>query len=426
MSCSSVPSPGASAASGGAATAVTAANSLIPTTVLLLGSGELGRELVISLKRLGAYVVACDSYPDAPAMQVSDESRVFPMTDGVALSKVIDEVKPQLVVPEIEQVAVDVLTQVAQRSDLHVVPHSAAVSATFDRRRIRDVAARIAGVPTSNYGFADSVEALRQVAGEIGYPCFVKPTMSSSGHGQSFVPNAEQIDQAWEEAQSGARATTNWVIVESQVEFDYEITLLTVRSLVNGEPCLAFCEPIGHRQVSGDYVESWQPQPMSPVAYERARQIAAAVVEALADQAPEEEMLGIFGVELFVAGDQVWFSEVSPRPHDTGMVTSVTQHQSEFDLHARAILGLPVDTTLVSPGASAVIKASCPDEIEQPTYRGLADALAVADDVRLFRKPVSRPGRRMGVALARGPIEEARDKAKRAAGMVLISDSPNR
>ena len=395
----------------------------LPQTILLLGSGELGRELTMSLKRLGCKVVACDSYEGAPAMQVADEFRVFAMTDAEALRAAIDEVRPDLVVPEVEKVAVGVLRDVVADEALagtRVVPNSAAVLATFDRRAIRELAAEVAGVPTSTYRFASSAEELSAAADAVGYPCFIKPTMSSSGHGQSVAKSPEDIEGAWATAQAGARAATNVVICEGAVNFDYEITLLTVRAIgADGEPEVVFCEPIGHRQVSGDYVESWQPQPMSDAARESAREIAGRVIGALADAAPNEELLGLFGVELFVCGDKVIFSEVSPRPHDTGMVTSVTQRQSEFDLHARAILRLPVDTSLANPGASAVIKAGA--DIADPVYDGVADALRIADDVRIFRKPEAHPGRRMGVVLAAGPIDEARERAQAAAAKVWVS-----
>lgn len=393
----------------------------LPMKILLLGSGELGRELTISLKRFGCFVVACDSYPNAPAMQLADEFRVFNMTDATRLKEIIDEIHPDLVVPEVEKLAVDVLVDLAASgSPIKIVPNSAAVAATFDRRAIRKLAAEVAKVPTSDYGFADSADKLREVADRVGYPCFVKPTMSSSGHGQSMITSNSEVDQAWRVAQAGARAETNWVIAESKVAFDYEITLLTVRSRgQDGTPKLSFCAPIGHRQVGGDYVESWQPQPMSQAALDNAKQIATAVLETLAAQAGGEEMFGIFGVELFVAGDQVWFSEVSPRPHDTGMVTSITQHQSEFDLHARAILGLPVDTSLANPGASAVVKADT--DLDSPNYCGVDQALAIADDVRIFCKPESHPGRRMAVVLARGEVAQARKLASEASSKIQLS-----
>ncbi|MDO5025307.1 MAG: formate-dependent phosphoribosylglycinamide formyltransferase [Trueperella sp.] len=392
--------------------------------ILLLGSGELGRELTISLQRLGCYVVACDSYPDAPAMRVADESRVFDMTDPRALRTAIAETAPDLVVPEVEKLAVDVLAAVPSDPDLHravVVPNTYAVQATFNRETIRELAATTAGVPTSDYRFASSASELATAAAAVGFPCFVKPTMSSSGHGQSLVTSPAEVAAAWQTAQDGARAQTGRVIVESKVEFDVEITLLTVRSLdAAGKPQISFCEPIGHRQLHGDYVESWQPEPLRPDILRRAQEVTTRVITALAAATPSETMLGIFGVELFVAGDEVIFSELSPRPHDTGMVTSITQDQSEFDLHARAILGLPVNTALRTPGASAVIKS--PIAAHSPAYLGLDSALAIADDVRIFRKPVARPGRRMGVVLARGEVSAARDRATAAAAQIQIVD----
>lgn len=380
----------------------------LPTRVLLLGSGELGKELTISLKRLGCSVVACDSYANAPAMQVSDESRVLNMTDATALHAVIAEVKPDLVVPEVEKLAASVLVEVASAQKLHVVPSARIVELTFDRQGIRTLAAEKAKVPTSPYAFAASLEELRAGAQKVGYPCYVKPTMSSSGHGQSRVATPEDLEAAWNEAISGARADTGRVIVEGEVKFDYEITLLTVRHLVDGQVQTSFCAPIGHRQESGDYVESWQPHPMPPEVLLQAQKVAQAVTDALAADTPahEGDVLGIFGVELFIAGSDVYFSELSPRPHDTGLVTLATQQLSEFDLHARAILGLPLHTNLIAAGASAPFKS--PVESHAPAFTGVAEALAdPAVDIRIFGKPQAHAGRRMAVAVATAETVEA-------------------
>lgn len=393
-----------------------------PVTVLLLGSGELGKELTISLKRLGAYVVACDHYENAPAMAVADEFRVFPMTDGEALRAVVAEVQPALIVPEVERLAVDVLAEF-ESPECRVVPNAAAVALTFDRRAIRKMATEVACVPTSPYRFAESFEELVDAVDEIGFPCFVKPTMSSSGHGQSYVTGRDQLRAAWEEAQTGARAQTNCVIVEGKIDFDYEITLLTVRAMNRaGAVSTYFCSPIGHIQVDGDYRESWQPQRMTKSVLEDAEEIARRITDNLAAAAGHETLtLGLFGVEMFVAGSKVYFSEVSPRPHDTGLVTLATQAQSEFDLHARAILGLPVKTDLVASGASAVIKAL--KDVENPVYHGVAAALNHADDVLIFGKPHAHRGRRMGVALASGrTVESSRARATAGADCVVIGE----
>ena len=365
----------------------------LPARVLLLGSGELGKEVVIALQRYGCTVIACDSYANAPAMQVADESRVFDMSDPQALRGV------------------------------RVVPNAFAVQATMDRQRIRNLAASLPGVRTSAFRFARSEAELAAALDEVGYPAFVKPTMSSSGHGQSRVTGPEQAASAWAHAEEDARATTGVVIVEEGVDFDYEITLLTVRSWdgVSGSVMTSFCAPIGHRQEGGDYVESWQPMAMSEAALEGARTMAKAVTDALAE-AGNGPCLGIFGVEFFVKGDEVWFSELSPRPHDTGMVTMVTQAQSEFELHARAILGLPVSTAQATPGASAVIKST--SAVDVPVYNGVARALESADIVRLFGKPVSRAGRRVGVVAATASTpKEARVIARRAAAGITIDDA---
>lgn len=381
--------------------------------VMLLGAGELGKEVVIALQRLGVEVIAVDRYADAPGHQVAHRSHVLPMTDGAALRRLIEAERPHLIVPEIEAIATDMLAQVEAAGLAQVMPTARAVQLTMNREGIRRLAAEELGLPTSPYRFADSLEELQQAIDDgIAYPCIVKPVMSSSGKGQSLLRGPEDVVRAWEYAASGGRVNQGRVIVEGFVDFDYEITLLTVRALgADGQVSTSFCEPIGHRQVSGDYVESWQPQPMSPVALERAREIAAAVTGNLGGR-------GLFGVELFVKGDMVWFSEVSPRPHDTGLVTLCSQRLSEFELHARAILGLPVDTALREPGASAVIYGGM--EAQGIAFDGVAEALAVPrSDLRLFGKPESFLKRRMGVAMANGDsVDEARTRANLAASRV--------
>ena len=381
--------------------------------VMLLGAGELGKEVVIALQRLGVEVIAVDRYADAPGHQVAHRSHVIPMTDGAALRRLIEAERPHLIVPEIEAIATDMLAQVEAAGLAQVMPTARAVQLTMNREGIRRLAAEELGLPTSPYRFADSLEELQQAIDDgIAYPCIVKPVMSSSGKGQSLLRGPEDVVRAWEYAASGGRVNQGRVIVEGFVDFDYEITLLTVRALgADGQVSTSFCEPIGHRQVSGDYVESWQPQPMSPVALERAREIAAAVTGNLGGR-------GLFGVELFVKGDMVWFSEVSPRPPDTGLVTLCSQRLSEFELHARAILGLPVDTALREPGASAVIYGGM--EAQGIAFDGVAEALAVPrSDLRLFGKPESFLKRRMGVAMANGDsVDEARTRANLAASRV--------
>ncbi len=381
--------------------------------VMLLGAGELGKEVVIALQRLGVEVIAVDRYAGAPGHQVAHRSHVLPMTDGAALRRLIEAERPHLIVPEIEAIATDMLAQIEAAGLAQVMPTARAVQLTMNREGIRRLAAEELGLPTSPYRFAESLEELQQAIDDgIAYPCIVKPVMSSSGKGQSLLRGPEDVVRAWEYAASGGRVNQGRVIVEGFVDFDYEITLLTVRALgADGQVSTSFCEPIGHRQVSGDYVESWQPQPMSPTALERAREIAAAVTGNLGGR-------GLFGVELFVKGDMVWFSEVSPRPHDTGLVTLCSQRLSEFELHARAILGLPVDTTLREPGASAVIYGGM--EAQGIAFDGVAEALAVPrSDLRLFGKPESFLKRRMGVAMANGDsVEEARTRANLAASRV--------
>jgi len=385
------------------------------TRVMLLGSGELGKEVIISLQRLGVEVIAVDRYAGAPGHQVAHRAHVITMSDGAQLRALIEKERPHLVVPEIEAIATDMLVDIEREGLAEVIPTARAARLTMNREGIRRLAAEELGLPTSPYRFADSLVELQAAidgAGGIGYPCVIKPVMSSSGKGQSLVRTESDVAGAWEYAAQGGRVNQGRVIVEGFIDFDYEITLLTVRALgVDGAVATHFCDPIGHIQVAGDYVESWQPQPMSPLALARAREIAGKVTANLGGR-------GIFGVELFIKGDQVWFSEVSPRPHDTGMVTMCSQVQSEFDLHARAILGLPVDVSLRAPGASAVIYGGV--DAKGIAFEGVAEALAVPNsDLRLFGKPEAFRKRRMGVALANGrDIEEARARAKLAAGKV--------
>ena len=383
------------------------------TRVMLLGSGELGKEVIIALQRLGVEVIAVDRYPNAPGHQVAHRAHVIDMTDGAALRALIEAEKPHLVVPEIEAIATDTLVDIEREGLAEVIPTARAAKLTMNREGIRRLAAEELGLPTSPYRFADSLDALRAAVDEhIGYPCIVKPVMSSSGKGQSFVKDASALAAAWDYAAFGGRVNQGRVIVEGVIDFEYEITLLTVRAVgVSGQVETFFCEPIGHVQVSGDYVESWQPQAMSPLALSRAREIAAAVTGDLGGR-------GIFGVELFIKGDEVWFSEVSPRPHDTGLTTLCSQRMSEFQLHARAILGLPVDVTLREPGASAVIYGGMNEAAI--AFEGVSDALAVpGSDLRLFGKPEAFIKRRMGVALATGAdTGEARERAKLCASRV--------
>ncbi|MFD0483392.1 formate-dependent phosphoribosylglycinamide formyltransferase [Kineococcus sp. GCM10028916] len=387
-------------------------NSPSATRVLMLGSGELAKEVVIALQRLGVETIAVDRYEGAPAQQVAHHSRTIAMSDPDALRALLRAERPDVIVPEIEAIATDVLVEL-EAEGFRVVPTARAARLTMDREGIRRLAAETLGLPTSPYAFCDSLEELHDATGgPIGFPCVVKPVVSSSGKGQSTLRSAADVEQAWEYARSGARVERPRVIVEGFVEFDYEITLLTVRSLdADGEVVTRYCDPVGHRQERGDYVESWQPHPMSPTALARAQEIAAAVTTDLGGT-------GLFGVELFVRGDEVLFSEVSPRPHDTGMVTLATQFLSEFDLHARALLGLPVDVERHSTGASAVIYGGV--DAVAISADGAAEALAVpGSDLRWFGKPESFTRRRMGVALARGAdVEQARDRATRAAAAV--------
>jgi phosphoribosylglycinamide formyltransferase 2 len=383
------------------------------TRVMLLGAGELGKEVIIALQRLGVEVIAVDRYANAPGHQVAHRAHVIDMTDGEALRALVAQERPHLIVPEIEAIATDMLVKIEAAGLAEVIPTARAAQLTMNREGIRRLAAETLGLPTSPYAFAESLAELQAaIDAGLGYPCVVKPVMSSSGKGQSKVDGPEEVAAAWDYAASGGRVGLGKVIVEGFIAFDYEITLLTVRAVgESGQVETSFCEPIGHIQVHGDYVESWQPQPMSQVALARAREIAGAVTDNLGGR-------GIFGVELFVKGDQVWFSEVSPRPHDTGMVTMVSQRFSEFELHARAILGLPVNTAMSAPGASAVIYGGM--DASGIAFAGVEEALRVPQsDLRLFGKPVSFPRRRMGVALATGrDCDEARDRAKLAASLV--------
>ena len=375
--------------------------------VMLLGSGELGKEVIIELQRLGVETIAVDRYANAPASQVAHRAHVIDMTDAKALRAVVEQEKPHLVVPEIEALATDELVRIEADGLATVIPTARAAHVTMNRERIRVLAAEELKLPVSPYAFASSLEELRGACARIGFPCFVKPVMSSSGKGQSRLKTADDVAPAWEKALSAGRVREARVIVEGEIAFDFEVTQLTVRAADGTH----FCAPIGHLQKDGDYIESWQPQPMSQVALEKGRDMAAKVTGALGGR-------GVFGVELFVKGDEVWFSEVSPRPHDTGLVTLVSQFQSEFALHARAILGLPVSTEMSSPGASAVIYGGV--EAGALLFDGVEDALKVpGSELRLFGKPQSFLKRRMGVALARATtIDEARASAKRAASSV--------
>ncbi len=385
------------------------------TKALLLGSGELGKELTIALQRYGVEVIAVDRYANAPAHQVAHRSHVIDMTDAQALKALIAKEQPHFIIPELEAIATGVLFDIEMAGGCTVVPNAAAIQLTMNREGIRVLAARQLKIPTSAYAFADSFATLEAaVTNFIGYPCFVKPTMSSSGKGQSQVNNIEQLKDAWDYAKAAGRVDTGRVIVEAKIDFDFEITLLTVRALnAKGEIQTYFCAPIGHRQEHGDYRESWQPQAMSKVALSHAQEVARKITDCIGG-------LGLFGVELFIKDDYVWFSEVSPRPHDTGMVTLLTQKQNEFELHARALLGLPVDTHLHCNGASAVILSEI--NSTEVAYHGLEQALAVPDsEIRLFGKPEALVNRRMGVALTTAPTtDEARIKAAIAANLIVI------
>ena len=387
------------------------------TKVMLLGSGELGKEVLIALQRLGVETIAVDRYENAPGQQVAHHARTIVMSDPAQLKALIEAERPMLVVPEIEAIATPMLEELEAAGVVRVIPTARAARLTMDREGIRRLAAETLALPTSPYQFCDSLAELRAaIAGAngqgIGYPCIVKPVMSSSGKGQSKIDGPADVQKAWDHAMAGGRVSRGRVIVEGFIDFDYEITLLTVRALgADGAIEPHFCAPIGHVQVQGDYVESWQPHAMHPQALQRSREIAKAVTDNLGGQ-------GLFGVELFVKGADVWFSEVSPRPHDTGMVTMITQWQNEFELHARAILGLPVDTALKSPGASAVIYGGL--DAEGLVFDGVDAALRVPHtELRLFGKPESFKKRRMGVALAfDDDVELARQRAKQAAACV--------
>ena len=380
--------------------------------VMLLGSGELGKEVIISLQRLGVEVIAVDRYPNAPGHQVAHRAYVINMTDGAALAALIEQEQPDLVVPEIEAIATPTLVELEKSGKATVIPTARAAWLTMNREGIRRLAAEELGLATSPYRFADSLEELKAACEAVGFPCVVKPVMSSSGKGQSRIDGPQEIESAWHYAAAGSRVDAGRVIVEGFIDFDYEITQLTDRALdPSGQVCTHFCDPIGHLQEKGDYVESWQPHPMPPTALAQSREIAKRVTDNLGG-------LGVFGVELFVKGDMVWFSEVSPRPHDTGMVTMASQWQSEFELHAKAILGLPVNVSLKTPAASAVIYGQ--HEAKAIAFEGVAEALNVPGaDIRLFGKPESFTRRRMGVALAvADEVETARRRAKEAASKV--------
>jgi phosphoribosylglycinamide formyltransferase 2 len=380
------------------------------TKVLLCGAGELGKEVAIALQRLGVEVIACDRYANAPAMQVADRSHVFSMLDAAELRRVITLEQPDFIVPEIEAIATDTLVALEQEG-FTVVPSARAAQLTMNREGIRALVAETLKLPTSEYRFADSYQDYCGAVESIGYPCLVKPIMSSSGKGQSLLNTPDDLERAWQYAQEGGRVRVGHVIIEGFIDFDYEITLLTVRHHAG----TSFCPPIGHRQANGDYQESWQPQAMSAVALQRSQDIALTVTDALGGS-------GLFGVELFIKGDSVWFSEVSPRPHDTGMVTLISQNLSEFELHARAFLGLPIPLIRQhAPAASAVILVE--GNSTQVRFGGLGAALSEADtDLRLFGKPEVQGQRRMGVALALAPsTDEARVKALRSVDSIEVS-----
>jgi phosphoribosylglycinamide formyltransferase 2 len=379
------------------------------TKVLMCGSGELGKEVVIELQRLGVEVIAVDRYANAPAMQVAHRSHTVSMTDSDALRAVIELEKPDYIVPEIEAIATDTLVELEQEGH-KVIPTARAAQLTMNREGIRRLAAEELGLATSPFCFADDKQAYLDAIEEIGLPCVIKPIMSSSGKGQSLVRSREEVDHAWDYSQAGGRTGAGRIIVEGFIDFDYEITLLTIRH----RDGTSYCEPIGHRQQDGDYQESWQPQPMSPVALQKSRDVANKVTEALGGW-------GLFGVELFIKGDDVYFSEVSPRPHDTGMVTLISQDLSEFALHARAILGLPIPAIRQhGPAASSVVLVS--GNSDKMAYSGLVEALSQPDtDLRLFGKPEVAGQRRLGVALALGKdIDDARAKANQASSCIEV------
>jgi len=383
----------------------------LPKKILLLGSGELGKEVAIEAMRLGQEVVACDRYEGAPAQQVAHRHYTFPMLDGSKIREVVEREKPDLIVPEIEAIATPELVKL-EKEGWRVIPTARAARLTMDRQGIRKLAAEELKLPTSPYRFAGSLAELEAGAMAVGFPCFIKPTMSSSGHGQSIAKKPQDLKKSWDFAMTGARGNTGKVIVEGKIDFDYEITMLTVRH----KDGISFCAPIGHRQVNGDYVESWQPHPMSKTALKKSQEIASKIVSDLCGKKGR----GIFGVELFIKGDKVWFSELSPRPHDTGMVTMVSQTMSEMELHVRAILELPIPEIPCRPGASVPILANI--KTDNPAYEGVAEALQIpGTHVRIFGKPSSPGHRRMGVALAVGKtIKEGRKKAAAAAKKVRV------
>ncbi len=381
------------------------------TRVMICGSGELGKEVVIELQRFGIEVIAVDSYANAPAMQVADRCHVLSMLDGIALRDVIEKEQPHFIVPEVEAIATDVLAAIESEGRAIVIPTARATQLTMNREGIRRLAAEDLGLKTSPYRFATNEEEFRAAVAEIGIPCVVKPIMSSSGKGQSTIKKADDIQAAWDYAQKGGRAGKGKVIVEGFVDFDYEITQLTIRHIGG----TSFCEPIGHIQIDGDYRESWQPQPMSEIARQRAQEYAKIITDRLGGR-------GIFGVELFVKGEEVIFSEVSPRPHDTGMVTMISQDLSQFALHARAILGLPIPSIrFVGPSASAVLLVD--GESNSIQYGNLENALSLPDtQIRLFGKPNVHGKRRMGVALARDEdLDRAREKARKVSDSIRVT-----
>ncbi len=389
---------------------------LSPTAlkVMLLGAGELGKEIIIELQRLGVEVIAVDRYENAPGHQVAHRAHVIDMSDGDALKALVKKERPDIIVPEIEAIATDMLAVIEEEGLAQVIPNARATQLTMNREGIRRLAAEELKLATSEYAFADSLEELQQSTKLIGFPCIIKPVMSSSGKGQSRLESPDDVGAAWAYAMDAGRVNHGRVIVESVIEFDYEITQLTVRAVnEKGEIETHYCAPVGHIQKNGDYVESWQPQPVSDSALEKSRDIAEKVTSALGGR-------GVFGVELFIKGDNVYFSEVSPRPHDTGLVTLITQWQSEFALHARAILGLPVDASLRCEGASAVIYGGMNERAV--VYSGLEKALSVpATDIRLFGKPEAFVKRRMGVAISSGgSVDEARGRARLAASRVEV------
>jgi len=385
------------------------------TRVMLLGSGELGKEVIIALQRFGAEVIAVDRYANAPGQQVAHRSHVIDMTDASALRALVEQEHPDIIVPEIEAIATNALLEIEASGTTRIIPAARATHLTMNREGIRCLAAQELGLPTSRFAFAESLAELTSaIEHSVGYPCIIKPIMSSSGKGQSTINGPDDIDAAWNHATSAGRVKNNRIIVEQKIDFDYEITLLTIRAVTeDGSTATHYCQPVGHVQVNGDYVESWQPQVMTEIALQRSKEIAKSITDNLGGQ-------GLFGVELFIKGDQVWFSEVSPRPHDTGMVTMVTQRQNEFELHARAILGLPVSVDMISPGASAVIYGGL--NATGVIYSGVDAALSVPQtDLRLFGKPEAFERRRMGVALAYADdVDTARERARLAASKVHV------